>query len=100
MKLVMHFHQSSNIFGINRESLLLQVGSSSQGGGDIGLDGGDSGPHLALFNEGGGGLLVEGGDGVGDDGDLALPGGQVSLERDSFALQLLVSSTGGGQGVL
>jgi len=39
MKLVMHFHQSSNIFGINRESLLLQVGSSSQGGGDIGLDG-------------------------------------------------------------
>merc|ERR1719334_68279 len=61
MKLVMHFHQSSNIFGINRESLLLQVGSSSQGGGDIGLDGGDSGPHLALLNEGGGGLLVEGG---------------------------------------
>merc|ERR1712002_1315305 len=72
MKLVMHFHQSSNIFGINRESLLLQVGSSSQGGGDIGLDGGDSGPHLALLNEGGGGLLVEGGNGVGDDGDLSL----------------------------
>jgi len=39
MKLVMHFHQSSNIFGINRESLLLQVGGSCQGGGDIGLDG-------------------------------------------------------------
>merc|ERR1719153_222203 len=60
----------------------------------------DGGPQLALLNKGGGGLLVEGGDGVGQDGDLTLPGGQVSLERDSFALQLLVSSTGGGQGVL
>merc|ERR1719391_960587 len=94
MKLVMHFHQSSNIFGINRESLLLQVGSSSQGGGDIGLDGGDSGPHLALLNEGGGGLLVEGGDGVGDDGDLALHGSLVSFQGDGLALQLLVASGG------
>merc|ERR1719259_155011 len=94
MKLVMHFHQSSNIFGINRESLLLQVGSSSQGGGDIGLDGGDSGPHLALLNEGGGGLLVEGGDGVGDDGDLSLHGSLVSFQGDGLALQLLVASGG------
>merc|ERR1719187_2147280 len=94
MKLVMHFHQSSNIFGINRESLLLQVGSSSQGGGDIGLDGGDSGPHLALLNEGGGGLLVEGGDGVGDDGDLSLHGSLVSFQSDGLALQLLVASGG------
>jgi len=39
MKLVMHFHQSSNIVRVNRESLLLKIGSSSQGGGDIGLDG-------------------------------------------------------------
>merc|ERR1719347_1089834 len=100
MKLVMHFHQSSNIFGINRESLLLQVGSSSQGGGDIGLDGGDSGPHLALLNEGGGGLLVEGGDGVGDDGDLSLHGSLVSFQGDGLALQLLVASGGGGEGVL
>merc|ERR1712168_235010 len=94
MKLVMHFHQSSNIFGINRESLLLQVGSSSQGGGDIGLDGGDSGPHLALLNEGGGGLLVEGGDGVGDDGDLSFHGSLVSFQGDGLALQLLVASGG------
>merc|ERR1719295_75538 len=94
MKLVMHFHQSSNIFGINRESLLLQVGSSSQGGGDIGLDGGDSGPHLALLNEGGGGLLVEGGDGVGDDGDLSLHGSLVSFQGDGLALQFLVASGG------
>jgi len=46
MKLVMHFHQSSDIFGVNRESLLLQVGSSCQGGGDIGLNG------LAFKDEG------------------------------------------------
>jgi len=39
MKLVVHFHQSSNIFRINRESLLLKIGSSCQGGGDVGLDG-------------------------------------------------------------
>merc|ERR1711862_243305 len=35
----MHLHQSSNIFRVNREALLLQVGSSCQGGGDIGLNG-------------------------------------------------------------
>jgi len=39
MQLVMHFHQSSNIFGINRKSFLLQVRGSCQGGGDIRLDG-------------------------------------------------------------
>ena len=38
MKLVMHFHQSSNIFGVDSESLLLQVGSSCQGGRDVRLD--------------------------------------------------------------
>merc|ERR1712135_161009 len=95
MKLVMHFHQSSNIFGINRESLLLQVGGSCQGGGDIGLNGRDGGPHLALLNEGGGGLLVEGGDGIGDDRHLSLHGGLVSLQGDGLALQLLVASGGG-----
>jgi len=39
MKLVMHFHQSSNIFRVNRESFLLQVGGSCQRGGDIRLNG-------------------------------------------------------------
>jgi len=38
MKLVMHFHQSSNIFGVDSKSLLLQVGSSCQGGRDVRLD--------------------------------------------------------------
>ena len=51
----------------------------------------DGGPHLALLNESGGGLLVEGGDGVGDDGNLALHGGLVSLQGDGLALQLLVA---------
>merc|ERR1711942_97992 len=66
----MHLHQSSNIFRVNRDALLLQVGSSCQGGGDIGLNGGDGRPHLAL--------LVEGGGGVGDGGDLSLHGSLVS----------------------
>ena len=44
-------------------------------------------PHLALLNKGGGGLLVKGGDGVGDDGDLALHGGLFSLESDGLVLQ-------------
>jgi hypothetical protein len=38
MKLVMHFHQSSNIFGVDRESFLLQVRGSCQRGGDVGLN--------------------------------------------------------------
>jgi len=39
MKLVMHLHQSSNIFRVNRKPLLLKIGCSGQGGGDVGLDG-------------------------------------------------------------
>jgi len=35
----MHFHQSSNIIRVNRESLLFKIGSSCQGGCDVGLDG-------------------------------------------------------------
>merc|ERR1719462_241857 len=100
MKLVMHFHQSSNIFGVDSESLLLQVGSSCQGGRDVRLDRGDGGPHFALLDEGGGGLLVQGGDGVGDDGHLALHGGLVSLQGDGLALQLAVAGAGVGVGVL
>ena len=52
---------------------------------------GDGGPHFALLDEGGGGLLVQGGDGVGDDGHLALHGGLVSLQGDGLALQLAVA---------
>merc|ERR1719315_352215 len=61
---------------------------------------GDGGPHFALLDESGSGLLVEGSDGVGDDGDLSLHGGLVSLQGDGLALQLLVSSGGAVQGSL
>ena len=52
---------------------------------------GDGGPHLALLDESGGGLLVESGDGVGDDGDLSLHGGGLGGQGDGLALQLAVA---------
>ena len=52
---------------------------------------GDGGPHLALLDESGGSLLVEGGDGVGDDGDLSLHGRGLGGQGDGLALQLAVA---------
>merc|ERR1712200_305595 len=103
MKLVMHFHQSSNIFGVDSKSLLLQVGSSCQGGRDVRLDRGDGGPHFALLDEGGGGVGVLGGGellgevllGLGEGG---LGVGVEGLEVGSFLVDVggvLVQSHGG-----
>merc|ERR1712168_1752868 len=58
----------------------------------------DGGPKFALLNESCGGLLVQGCDGIGKDGDLALPGSQLSLQSDCFALQISVSCPSGCRG--
>merc|ERR1712168_894867 len=58
----------------------------------------DGGPKFALLNESCGGFLVQGCNGIGKDGDLALPGGQLSLQSDCFALQISVSCPSGCQG--
>merc|ERR1712168_1042284 len=58
----------------------------------------DGGPKFALLNESCGGFLVQGCDGIGKDGDLALPGGQLSLQSDGFALQISVSCASRRQG--
>merc|ERR1719187_2201067 len=94
MKLVMHLHQSSNIFRVNRESLLQLVG-------DVGMK---LVMHLHqssnIFRVNRESLLLKGGDGVSDDGHLALHGGLVSLQSDGLALQLLVASSGALEGSL
>merc|ERR1712168_432364 len=58
----------------------------------------DGGPKFALLNESCGGFLVQGCNGIGKDGDLALPGSQLSLQSDCFALQISVSCPSGCQG--
>merc|ERR1712198_815582 len=96
----MHLHQCSHVAGVVLKSFLFQVGCSGKSSSDIGLDGRDGGPELALLDEGGGGLLVQSGDGVGDDDDVALHRGCLSRQNHRFVLQLVVTSGGGGELVL
>merc|ERR1712198_186041 len=96
----MHLHQCSHVAGVNLKAFLFQVGCSGKSSSDIGLDGRDGGPELALLDEGGGGLLVQSGDGVGDDDDVALHRGCLSRQNHRFVLQLVVTSGGGGELVL
>merc|ERR1712198_86365 len=96
----MHLHQCSHVAGVNLKAFLFQVGCSGKSSSDIGLDGRDGGPELALLDEGGGGLLVQSGDGVGDDDDVALHRGCLSRQKHRLVLQLVVTSGGGGELVL
>merc|ERR1712198_757420 len=96
----MHLHQCSHVAGVNLKAFLFQVGCSGKSSSDIGLDGRDGGPELALLDEGGGGLLVQSGDGVGDDDDVALHRGCLSRQNHRLVLQLVVTSGGGGELVL
>merc|ERR1712198_713342 len=96
----MHLHQCSHVAGVNLKAFLFQVGCSGKSSSDIGLDGRDGGPELALLDEGGGGLLVQSGNGVGDDDDVALHRGCLSRQNHRLVLQLVVTSGGGGELVL
>merc|ERR1712142_276370 len=82
VKLVMHLYQCTHVVRINFEAFLFQIAGSGKSSGDVGLDGSDlkteelgmvgileldardGGPELAFFDESGGGLLIEGGDGL------------------------------------
>merc|ERR1719449_500115 len=91
----MHFNERTNIFGVDRKSLLFKIRGSGQGSRYVRLNGRNGAPHLALLDQGSGCLLVEGGDSVSDDGDVALHGGLVSLQGDGLGLELLVAAGAG-----
>merc|ERR1711962_1546979 len=59
----------------------------------------DGGTELALLDEGGGGLLVKGGDGVGDHYDISLHRRRLGSQRHRFVLQLIVTASGDGDGL-
>merc|ERR1711970_1329768 len=95
----MHLHQWSHMIAVNLKSFLFQVGCSCKSSGDIGLDGRDGGPEFALLDEGGGGLLVKGGDGVGDHYDISLHRRRLGSQRHRFVLRLIVTASGDGDGL-
>merc|ERR1719284_2372823 len=59
----------------------------------------DGGPEFALLDEGSGGLLVEGGDGVGDHSHISLHRRRLGSQCHRFVLQLIVTGSGDGNGV-
>merc|ERR1719193_200291 len=100
VELVMHLYQRTHMVSINLEAFLLQVGSSCKSGGDVGLDGRDGGPELAFLDESGGGLLVKGGNGLGDDRNVAFHRRRLGRQSHRFVLHLVVASGASGDLVL